>query len=138
MWRPSGDLRGNDGEVHLGDHQVDDEEHDGGEHHRLVDGDADPGRALLAVQPLVGGDEHRDDPEDHRLEGGDDEVVELGEGAEGTEEAARGTMPLSSIATTRPASTRGATRRSTGERPSTLSASISSLMLREPRSAQIA
>src|SRR6266516_632439 len=48
------------------------------------------------------------------------------------------TTPLSAIATTMQASTRGTTRRCTAEMPSTSIASISSRILRLPRSAQIA
>ena len=47
-------------------------------------------------------------------------------------------MPLNSSATMTAAQTRGTTRRCTGEMPSTAMASISSRMVREPRSAQIA
>ena len=47
-------------------------------------------------------------------------------------------MPLSSTATSTAASTRGTTRRWIGEMPSTAIASISSRMVRAPRSAQIA
>ncbi len=48
------------------------------------------------------------------------------------------TMPLSSNATSIAASTRGTTRRWIGETPSTSIASISSRMVRDPMSAQIA
>ena len=47
-------------------------------------------------------------------------------------------MPLSRIATSTAAHTRGTTRRCTGEMPSTAIASISSRIVRAPRSAQIA
>ena len=48
------------------------------------------------------------------------------------------TRPLSKIATNADAQTRGTTRRFTGSTPITSRAAISSWMVREPRSAQIA
>ena len=48
------------------------------------------------------------------------------------------TITVSSIATSKAASTRGATSRWTGEMPMTISASVSSRTVRAPRSEQIA
>src|ERR1700709_952554 len=79
---PSARLRWDELEVDGTEDEVDDEEQQEGDHHRLVDRVTDALGATTGVDALVGGHDRGDQAEDQRLDQADPQVRELREGGE--------------------------------------------------------